>query len=156
LSLLALASFFPTSFSRFLLSTHRHPLAVVKMVNVRNPFKRQDSVSGALDPATLTSESHSVEEHRVATPEYEKDEKDANGFETKAHAVDGPHLAPGEGFMDHVEQKDVLANGKERPIEVRSPSSFSCGVHDDGIDAFRAITDPLLFLFFSFPSPPST
>jgi hypothetical protein len=122
------------------------------MVNVRNPFKRQDSVSGAVDPAVLAS-SRSAEEHKIATPEYEKEEKDANGFETKAHAVDGPHLEPGEGFMDHVEAKDVLANGKERPIEVRSPPSFSCGVEDDGRPLLQPQTDESFSSsFLSLPS----
>ncbi|GAA5866212.1 hypothetical protein JCM8547_007204 [Rhodosporidiobolus lusitaniae] len=96
------------------------------MVTVRNPFKRQDSVSGALDPHTLV-ESSSNDEHKIGTPEDEKD-----GFDIKTSAVDGPHLKEGEGFFDHVDQKDLLANGKERPIETAEDMTTRCiSLEDD-------------------------
>jgi hypothetical protein len=111
------------------------------MVNVRNPFKRQDSISGAVDPSTLTTTQH-VEEHELHTPEYEKDEKDAS-LTANTHAVEG-------GFMEKVDSKDILANGKERPIEVSLPSVLRLRPSNDVVSVLLCRTDG--FLAFSSPS----
>jgi hypothetical protein len=119
------------------------------MVTLRMPFKRQDSVSGAVDPSVLaaTSRFSASDDHKVAIPDSEKDEKDVK-LDCNVQQADGPHLEPGEGFMDHVEAKDLLENGKERPIEVRclSPSSLSASGSTDSHLSTR--TDAIFFLFF--------
>lgn len=75
------------------------------MVNVRNPFRRQDSVD-----ATTAPELHrNASDDLVKTP---TDEKEAYNGDVKA-------TDPADYSPDQLEDKNVLANGKERPIEVR-------------------------------------
>ncbi|GAA5838052.1 hypothetical protein JCM11251_006835 [Rhodosporidiobolus azoricus] len=92
----------------------------------RNPFRRQDSVSGVADPAALdtTPPNDKDEEYKVTTP---TDEKDAAAF--GAQAVDED---PSVGFMDRVDDKNLLSNGKERPIETAEDIATRCiSLEDD-------------------------
>ncbi|GAA6013376.1 hypothetical protein JCM10207_000874 [Rhodosporidiobolus poonsookiae] len=92
------------------------------MVTVRNPFRRQDSTVGAVDPATLSREPTNEHEFN-STPTDEK--KDA--FETDVKNDD-----PSVGFMDRVDQANILANGKERPIETAEDIATRCiSLEDD-------------------------
>lgn len=75
------------------------------MVTVRNPFKRQDSVDAVVDPAL----HHTVSNGSAKSPSDEKE-----GFATDVQdtlPVDNPYGAVHNS-------KNLLANGKERPIEV--------------------------------------
>ncbi|GAA5886511.1 hypothetical protein JCM6882_001666 [Rhodosporidiobolus microsporus] len=92
----------------------------------RNPFRRQDSVSGATDPAALapTTSDDKDEEYKASTP---TDEKDATAFGTKSVNDD-----PNVGFMDKVDDSNILANGKERPIETAEDIATRCiSLEDD-------------------------
>ncbi|GAA5835259.1 hypothetical protein JCM11251_006662 [Rhodosporidiobolus azoricus] len=94
--------------------------------NFRNPFRRQDSVSGAADPAMLahTTTNDLDEEHKVTSP---SEEKDAATFGEKAIEVD-----PTLGFHGQVAAENMLANGKERPIETAEDIATRCiSLEDD-------------------------
>ncbi|GAA6063037.1 hypothetical protein JCM10212_001016 [Sporobolomyces blumeae] len=98
------------------------------MVNVRNPFKRQDSVSGAMDPTNELNKSSSLsDDYDVKTPQDEKES--ALAYEPEvAVAADGVHKAD---YL-HVAAKDIMANGKERPIETAEDISTRCmSLEDD-------------------------
>ena len=87
------------------------------MVNVRNPFKRQDSVSGVAAPELNSSNSYdgkapSLDSDDIAKTPYE--EKESGLSYQPEIAADGEHKAD---YL-HVAAKDIMANGKERPIEV--------------------------------------
>jgi len=74
------------------------------MVTVRNPFKRQDSVDAVADPTF-----HQTVSNEVKTPSDEKD----------AYAADVQDTLPVDNPYGEVHnEKNLLANGKERPIEV--------------------------------------
>ncbi|GAA6013368.1 hypothetical protein JCM10207_000871 [Rhodosporidiobolus poonsookiae] len=92
------------------------------MVNVRNPFRRQDSVAGVVDPATLSREP--TLEHEVSsTPVDEKKEE---------FGADVKNEDPSVGFMDRVDESNILANGKERPIETAEDIATRCiSLEDD-------------------------
>lgn len=83
------------------------------MVNIRNAFKRQDSVSGAMAPSLNNDKPPSLDSDDMAKTPYEEKES-ALGYETQEVAADGVHKAD---YL-HVAAKDIMANGKERPIEV--------------------------------------
>ncbi|GAA5887704.1 hypothetical protein JCM6882_001503 [Rhodosporidiobolus microsporus] len=95
------------------------------MVNLRMPFRRQDSVSATVDPATLARTTPIDEEHKISTP---TDEKDAAALgEKTTQPVD-----PDVGFMGHVDESNILANGKERPIETAEDIATRCiSLEDD-------------------------
>ncbi|GAA6030931.1 hypothetical protein JCM8097_008943 [Rhodosporidiobolus ruineniae] len=94
------------------------------MVTVRNPFRRQDSIAGAVDPATL---AHTTSNDLKASPPAFEDEKDA--FDVKAAAADAD---PNVGFMDKVDNANILENGKERPIETAEDIATRCiSLEDD-------------------------
>lgn len=76
------------------------------MVAVRNPFKRQDSVDAV---STVEPALHLTSSKDVKSP---IDEKDA--FVNGDVKADDPADVP----FDAVDEKNRLANGKERPIEV--------------------------------------
>ncbi|TNY19127.1 peptide transporter MTD1 [Rhodotorula diobovata] len=122
------------------------------MVRVRNPFKRQDSFSvplGALAraPGATSSPPDTVPTLPVSgetTPgaaglDLDDDEdKDKAAFEeqptarTSAHDV-APHRAtdPAAREADELDAEDVLANGKERPIETAADLGTRCLSLDD-------------------------
>lgn len=128
------------------------------MVRVRNPFKRQDSFSvplGALAraPGATSSPPDTVPTLPVSgetTPgaaglDLDDDEdKDKAAFEeqptarTSAHDV-APHRAtdPAAREADELDAEDVLANGKERPIEVRLSGGLRAPPLDSTADASR-------------------
>ena len=81
------------------------------MVTVRNPFKRQDSVDAVAD----TTLHHTVS-NASKSPSVEKDGYAADVQDTLP--VDNPY---GEVHNE----KNLLANGKERPIEVSSTALLS-------------------------------
>ncbi|BGP50986.1 hypothetical protein JCM10450v2_006912 [Rhodotorula kratochvilovae] len=89
------------------------------MVAVRNPFKRQNSVDAVADP-TL---QHTISKDDAKTPVDEKD-----GFATDvqdSEPIDNPY---GE-VHNH---KNLLANGKERPIETAEDIATRCiSLEDD-------------------------
>ncbi|GAA5984472.1 hypothetical protein JCM11641_006993 [Rhodosporidiobolus odoratus] len=92
------------------------------MVTVRNPFRRQDSLAGVVDPATLAPSAS-----KDSVPSTPSDEKDLYGAETKAASDD-----PDVGFMDKVDESNLLANGKERPIETADDIATRCiSLEDD-------------------------
>ncbi|GAA6061462.1 hypothetical protein JCM10212_005665 [Sporobolomyces blumeae] len=101
------------------------------MVTVRNPFKRQDSTSGAMAPPThdLAKSSSLSEDDDVKTPQDEKDSPLAYAAEVDV-AVDGVHKAD---YL-HVAAKDIMANGKERPIETAEDISTRCMSLEDDPD----------------------
>ncbi|BGP34717.1 hypothetical protein JCM10296v2_006539 [Rhodotorula toruloides] len=97
------------------------------MVNVRNPFRRQDSVD-----ATTAPELHrNASDDLVKTP---TDEKEAYTGDVKA-------TDPADYSPDQLEDKNVLANGKERPIETAEDIATRCiSLEDDpsmAIHTFR-------------------
>lgn len=75
------------------------------MVTVRNPFRRQDSVDATVAPEL----HHNPSDDLVKTP---TDEKEAYNSDVKA-------TDPADYSPDQIDDRNVLANGKERPIEVR-------------------------------------
>jgi len=88
------------------------------MVTVRNPFKRQDSVSGVAAPELNSSNSFdgkppSLDSDDISKTPYEEKESGLS-YEPQEVAADGEHRAD---YL-HVAAKDIMANGKERPIEV--------------------------------------
>jgi hypothetical protein len=83
------------------------------MVNIRNAFRRQDSVAGVAVPELEHDKPPSFDSEDKKT--HLDDEKEAAvGLEPEEVAADGTHKAD---YL-HVAAKDILANGKERPIEV--------------------------------------
>ncbi|BGP27035.1 hypothetical protein JCM10295v2_005997 [Rhodotorula toruloides] len=97
------------------------------MVTVRNPFRRQDSVD-----ATVAPELHrNASDDLVKTP---TDEKEAYNGDVKA-------TDPADYSPDQLEDKNVLANGKERPIETAEDIATRCiSLEDDptmAIHTFR-------------------
>ncbi|GAA6055417.1 hypothetical protein JCM3770_006982 [Rhodotorula araucariae] len=118
------------------------------MVRVRNPFKRQDSfTAGAPSSATPVLPSDAVPtlpasgEKPLPTAltgdENEKDDKDAvdDGEPTaitSAHDVHPHHATdPAALEADELDAKDMLANGKERPIETAADIGTRCLSLDD-------------------------
>lgn len=85
------------------------------MVNLRNPFKRQDSVDAVnTDIPQLVNQHDYTEEGApdVKSPIDEKDEKD--GFQTS----EVQPTYEGHNPWEEAGAENMLANGKERPIEV--------------------------------------
>ena len=74
----------------------------------RLPFRRQDSITGAEEvrPPSLSSDP------KDASPDY--DEK--SGFPSDVKQVQS-HLNPAEEDVEDLAAGNLLANGKERPIE---------------------------------------
>jgi hypothetical protein len=85
------------------------------MVNIRNAFKRQDSVAGATVPSLDNGKPPSFDSDDMNKTHLD-DEKESGavGLEPEEVAADGTHKAD---YL-HVAAKDIMANGKERPIEV--------------------------------------
>lgn len=73
------------------------------MVDHRVPFKRQDSISGG---AELSQSLSATDEKAPAYPE-----------EKGGLPPHGAHLNPADEDVDELDDKNRLANGKERPIE---------------------------------------
>ncbi|GAA5928903.1 hypothetical protein JCM1841_001289 [Sporobolomyces salmonicolor] len=93
------------------------------MVNVRNPFRRQDSFSGAMDPQAL-AQAPVVglgDDELAKTPTGEKSNYDGGVHDAEVSHADYLHVA----------QKDILANGKERPIETAEDIATRCMSLDD-------------------------
>ncbi|CEQ40884.1 SPOSA6832_02564 [Sporobolomyces salmonicolor] len=93
------------------------------MVNVRNPFRRQDSFSGAMDPHAL-AQAPVVglgDDELAKTPTGEKSNYDGGVHDAEVSHADYLHVA----------QKDILANGKERPIETAEDIATRCMSLDD-------------------------
>jgi len=88
------------------------------MVNIRNAFKRQDSVAGAQDPSLDNSNNEKPPSFDSDSKNPYEEKESGLGFEQEV-AADGQHKAD---YL-HVAAKDIMANGKERPIEV---SRFFC------------------------------
>jgi hypothetical protein len=90
------------------------------MVNIRNAFRRQDSVAGVSVPQLEHSKPPSFDSDDIQKTHLD-DEKEAGlALEPEEVAADGTHKAD---YL-HVAAKDILANGKERPIEVSIFSLF--------------------------------
>lgn len=74
------------------------------------PFKRQDSLSGGVELASVER-----------SPSYPDDTKDAfdNNHTFAAEKNEGhrTHLNPADEEVSDLDAKNRLANGKERPIE---------------------------------------
>jgi len=83
------------------------------MVNIRNAFRRQDSVAGAQAPSLNNEKPPSFDSDDISKTPYEEKES-GFGLEPQEVAADGEHKAD---YL-HVAAKDIMANGKERPIEV--------------------------------------
>lgn len=85
------------------------------MVNVRNAFRRQDSVAGVAMPALEHDKPPSFDSDDIQKTHLDDEKEAAVGFEPEeVVAADGVHKAD---YL-HVAAKDIMANGKERPIEV--------------------------------------
>ena len=80
-----------------------------KMVTMRNPFKRQDSVDATAAPEL----HHTASAEDVKSPVDEKD-----GFVDSN--VGDTHEVHGHNPWEDAGEENRLANGKERPIEVSS------------------------------------
>ena len=90
------------------------------MVNIRNAFRRQDSVAGVTVPELEHQKPPSFDSDDMQKTPLE-DEKEAGiAHEPEEVAADGVHKAD---YL-HVAAKDIMANGKERPIEVSLISHF--------------------------------
>lgn len=86
------------------------------MVNMRNPFKRQDSVDATTTVPQLQQHGSAEDvqsPHDMKTPFDEKD-----GFVDSNVAT--THDVQGHNPWEDAGAENMLANGKERPIEVRS------------------------------------
>jgi hypothetical protein len=75
------------------------------MAEPRKPFVRQDSVSGAVDPAVLAP---------APSPDYLDETK--SGF-TDEKKVQSSHLNPADEEEEELDPANRLASGRERPIE---------------------------------------
>ncbi|BGP54983.1 hypothetical protein JCM8202v2_002571 [Rhodotorula sphaerocarpa] len=99
------------------------------MVNVRNPFKRQDSVDAVnTDIPQLVNQHDYTEEGApdVKSPIDEKDEKD--GFQTS----EVQPTYEGHNPWEEAGAENMLANGKERPIETAEDIATRCiSLEDD-------------------------
>lgn len=73
----------------------------------RPTYPRQDSVSGAIDPAVLAPK---------ASPEYYADDSKSQ-FQIDDKNPNLAHLNPADEEVDDLDERNRLANGKERPIE---------------------------------------
>ena len=83
------------------------------MVNIRNAFRRQDSVAGVTVPELENEKPPSFNSDDQKT--HLEDEKETGlALDPEEVAADGAHKAD---YL-HVAAKDIMANGKERPIEV--------------------------------------
>ncbi|GAA5879973.1 hypothetical protein JCM16303_004422 [Sporobolomyces ruberrimus] len=99
------------------------------MVNIRNAFKRQDSVAGATVPSLDNGKPPSFDSDDMNKTHLD-DEKESGavGLEPEEVAADGTHKAD---YL-HVAAKDIMANGKERPIETAEDISTRCmSLEDD-------------------------
>lgn len=74
------------------------------------PFKRQDSLSGGVELASVER-----------SPSYPDDSKDAfdnkDTFSAEKNEGHKTHLNPADEDVSDLDEKNRLANGKERPIE---------------------------------------
>lgn len=78
------------------------------MTEHRTPFKRQDSISGG-------NELHQTVSDDDKSPAYGEDVKSAYPPDDKSPPM--AHLNPAFEEVSELEDKNRLANGKERPIE---------------------------------------
>lgn len=88
------------------------------MVQLRNPFKRQDSIdaTSATLPELHSTPLHSTPSSDDVKASLQDDEKEA----ALAHVEPGAE-APVVNPWDEARPEDIGANGKERAIEVRCP-----------------------------------
>ncbi|GAA5917230.1 hypothetical protein JCM5296_002400 [Sporobolomyces johnsonii] len=90
----------------------------------RNPFRRQNSISGAMDPHAL-AQAPVVglgDDELAKTPSDEKSNYDGGVQEAETHHTHYLEVA----------QKNILANGKERPIETAEDIATRCmSLEDD-------------------------
>ncbi|GAA5995294.1 hypothetical protein JCM5350_002071 [Sporobolomyces pararoseus] len=100
------------------------------MVNIRNAFRRQDSVAGVTVPELEHQKPPSFDSDDMQKTQLE-DEKEAGiALEPEEVAADGVHKAD---YL-HVAAKDIMANGKERPIETAEDISTRCMSLEDDPD----------------------
>lgn len=84
------------------------------MVTMRNPFRRQDSVDAT--STTAPELAHRVSAEDVKSPLDEK--KDAFDADATTTALAEPHEVHAHNPWAEAGEENMLANGKERPIEV--------------------------------------
>lgn len=84
------------------------------MVQYRNPFKRQDSVSGGEILANANPPALGSDEKNAA--DGFPDDSKSDQFNTHQTSVHG-HENPADENVHELDAKNLLANGKERPIE---------------------------------------
>ncbi|GAA5873783.1 hypothetical protein JCM1840_002073 [Sporobolomyces johnsonii] len=90
----------------------------------RNPFRRQNSIAGAMDPHALAQAPvvGAGDDELAKTPSDEKSNYDGGVQEAETHHTHYLEVA----------QKDILANGKERPIETAEDIATRCmSLEDD-------------------------
>ncbi|GAA5835822.1 hypothetical protein JCM3766R1_005858 [Sporobolomyces carnicolor] len=98
------------------------------MVSIRNAFRRQDSVAGVTVPALEHDKPPSFDSDDIQKTHLDDEKEAAVGLEPQEVAADGTHKAD---YL-HVAAKDIMANGKERPIETAEDISTRCmSLEDD-------------------------
>ncbi|SCZ88960.1 BZ3500_MvSof-1268-A1-R1_Chr1-1g00857 [Microbotryum saponariae] len=95
----------------------------------RMPFRRQDSTHNAADAADAAD---APLPEREQTPSLSEKSSPAYGADVKDDGVDAHHTAAPDAAVADLDPRNLLSNGKERPIETAEDISTRCiSLEDD-------------------------